>query len=93
MMRVDLRIHPGIREQVRAGLAALLVQGIQVWGPLSRDEAAGADAFDAPQVVKAMLGEVLFNTIRTISSLGFDPIECLGLAVGEKERETRHVAI
>lgn len=31
-MNVDMRAHPQIREQVRAGLGALLVQGRQIWG-------------------------------------------------------------
>jgi len=32
MMRVDMRVHPQIREQVHAGLSALRVQGRQIWG-------------------------------------------------------------
>ena len=31
-MRVDMRTHPQIREQVHAGLSALRVQGRQIWG-------------------------------------------------------------
>ncbi len=31
-MKVDMRIHPAIREQVHAGIAALRVQGRQIWG-------------------------------------------------------------
>jgi hypothetical protein len=31
-MNVDMRTHPGIREQVHAGLSALRVQGRQIWG-------------------------------------------------------------
>ena len=31
-MRVDMRVHPQIREQVHAGLSALRVQARQVWG-------------------------------------------------------------
>lgn len=31
-MKVDMRIHPEIRAQVHAGLAALRVQGRQIWG-------------------------------------------------------------
>lgn len=32
MMKVDMRIHSNIREQVSAGVVALLVQGRQIWG-------------------------------------------------------------
>lgn len=32
LMEVDLRKHGGIREQVHAGIAALRVQGRQIWG-------------------------------------------------------------
>lgn len=32
MMKIDMREHGNIREQVRAGLGALLVQGRQIWG-------------------------------------------------------------
>lgn len=32
-MRVDMREHAAIREQVHAGLSALRVQGRQIWGP------------------------------------------------------------
>jgi hypothetical protein len=32
MMRIDMREHSAIREQVHAGLSALLVQGRQIWG-------------------------------------------------------------
>lgn len=32
MMRVDMRIHQPVRDQVHAGLAALRVQGRQIWG-------------------------------------------------------------
>jgi hypothetical protein len=31
-MKVDMRIHPPIRDQVHAGLSALRVQGRQIWG-------------------------------------------------------------
>lgn len=31
VMSVDLRKHPGIRDQVHAGLKCLLVQGRQIW--------------------------------------------------------------
>jgi hypothetical protein len=31
-MRVDMRVHPQIREQVHAGISALRVQARQVWG-------------------------------------------------------------
>ena len=31
-MKVDMRIHPQIREQVHAGISALRVQGRQIWG-------------------------------------------------------------
>jgi len=31
-MRVDMRIHPAIREQVHAGISALRVQARQIWG-------------------------------------------------------------
>ncbi len=31
-MKVDMRIHPAIREQVHAGIAAMRVQGRQIWG-------------------------------------------------------------
>ena len=31
-MRVDMRDHPKVREQVHAGLSALRVQGRQIWG-------------------------------------------------------------
>lgn len=41
-MRVDMRIHPAIREQVHAGLSALRVQGRQIWG---------VDRLTLPQIV------------------------------------------
>lgn len=31
-MKVDLRIHTQIKEQVHAGLSALRIQGRQIWG-------------------------------------------------------------
>ena len=31
-MRVDMRTHPKVREQVHAGLSALRVQARQIWG-------------------------------------------------------------
>lgn len=31
-MRIDMREHKAIRDQVHAGLSALLVQGRQIWG-------------------------------------------------------------
>lgn len=31
-MNIDMRIHPNIRQDVRAGLMALKVQGRQIWG-------------------------------------------------------------
>ena len=31
-MRIDMRDHPKVREQVHAGLSALRVQGRQIWG-------------------------------------------------------------
>ena len=47
-MRVDMRSHPQIREQVHAGLSALRVQGRQVWG----NEKLGLDRI----VVRLMVG-------------------------------------
>lgn len=35
-MRVDMRAHTAIREQVHAGLAALLVQARHIWGADTR---------------------------------------------------------
>ena len=32
MMRVDMRVYPGTRDAVHAGIAALRVQGRQIWG-------------------------------------------------------------
>lgn len=32
VMKVDIRIHPNVREQVRSGIAALRVQARQIWG-------------------------------------------------------------
>ena len=31
-MRVDMRVYPGTRDAVHAGMAALRVQGRQIWG-------------------------------------------------------------
>jgi hypothetical protein len=31
-MKVDMRVYPGTREAVHAGIAALWVQGRQIWG-------------------------------------------------------------
>ena len=32
-MRIDMREHKAIRDQVHAGISALRVQGRQIWGP------------------------------------------------------------
>ncbi len=36
-MRVDMREHKGVRDQVHAGIAALRVQGRQIWGDDASD--------------------------------------------------------
>lgn len=49
-MRIDMREHNEIREQVRAGIAALRVQGRQIWG--EKDYANSIDKI----VVRLMVG-------------------------------------
>lgn len=96
MMNVDLRKHPGIREQVLAGIAALRVQGRQVWDgvPLgtTRDEIAGSMRVFASDLqlavdeerIKLVLGNALLCAVMWIADFGFDPIECLATAIEEQ---------
>jgi hypothetical protein len=85
MMRVDLRIHPGIREQVHAGIAAIRVQGRQTW---DRADAPTVEGFGGEEDLKSLLGSTLFATIIAIDDLGLDPIECLEAAIVAREKES-----
>lgn len=119
-MEIDLRKHDGIREQVRAGIAAMRVQGRQIWGDGSKSSGNGGGKHDLAEVtirlmvgvgdiarltrdawsgpingddhrdwqrqVKKELGNILFSTVRWIDDLGFDPLECLDLAVEAQEK-------
>ena len=56
-MEIDMRKHEGIRDQVRDGLRALLVQARQIWGP-KRDRLKQRTTGDAlgPIVNRLMVG-------------------------------------
>ena len=77
-MRVDLRVHPGIREQVRAGVLALIVQARQIIGVEPKKTGASRE-------VKAHLGHMILMSLHEIGDLGLDPLECLELAIEEQE--------
>lgn len=98
-MRVDMREHAPVRAQVHAGLKALLVQGRQIWGAkrLTPTQIASlltiyVGSFTASVIrddeleMKADLGDFIFATIRWIDDLGFDPLECLDLAIEAQEK-------
>lgn len=99
-MRVDMREHKAIRDQVHAGISALRVQGRQIWGDtrqtfpdiamrltwLARDVARLARDHTDTNEIKKDLGNILFSTIRWIDDLGFDALECLDLAIEAQEK-------
>lgn len=101
MMRIDMRIHANIREQVRAGLGALQVQARQVWDGVEDGRQGLREIFEPipagslfamtreeiDTIVKRKLGGVIFTAVRLAHSSGFDLLECLDLAIEEDERE------
>jgi hypothetical protein len=61
-MRVDMREHKQIRDQVHAGLAALRVQGRQIWGD---------DRYTLPEIsVRLMVG---VGDLARLARSGFNP--------------------
>jgi hypothetical protein len=88
-MKVDMSIHPQIREQVHAGLSALRVQGKQVW-----NRAPLLPLGTAPKEMdklKVELGSVIFSTILWIDAMGFNVLECLDLAVEAEEKRRAQI--
>lgn len=115
-MRIDMRDHKAIRDQVHAGLSALRVQGRQIWGDtrhslpeivvrlmvgvgdlarLDRDgySTHGRTASEDLEIqerwhreIKKEFGNIILSTVRWIDDLGFDPLECLDLAIEAQEK-------
>jgi len=100
-MEVDIRKHEPVRHDVRTGLAALRVQGRQIWGNTQHtlpeivlrlmvgvgDLARLArDRENMASEAKKEFGNILLSTVRWIDDLGLDPMECLDLAVEAQEK-------